>query len=125
MPFANWGQATKGAGLIQVRALSLCQDSPAPSQRLTSLQDGPKEWAGSQSHGSHPVPLASCQVLGAQRSQFCPTTLGRHEHWPVVLSHWQSEPLQWSRTVPRELQTHSAKGQWERTYLRSSSSSNS
>lgn len=69
---------------------------------LTSLQAGPRERAGSQSHCSQPVPLARRHVWGAQRSQVCPTTLGRQRHCPVAASQRQlSEPSQSSRTVPR------------------------
>lgn len=88
------------------------QPGPAPERRpscrsmprapLTSLQAGPRERAGSQPHCSQPAPLASLHVWGAQRSQVCPTTLGRHRHCPVAASHWQlSEPSQSSRMVPR------------------------
>ena len=95
-PFSNPRAAT-----WTQRPPSLRYDGCPGRQRLTSLQDGPNEWAASQSQGSHPVPLASCQVLGTQRSQLWPVTFGRQRHCPVVLSHWQSEPLQRSCTVPR------------------------
>ena len=74
----------------------------APCRLLTSLQAGPMERAVSQSQGSQPVPLASLQVLGAQRSQVCPTTPGRQRHCPVAASQRQfSASSQSSRTVPR------------------------
>lgn len=71
-------------------------------RRLTSLQAGPRERAGSQSQCSQPVPLARRHVWGAQRSHVCPTTLGRHRHCPVAAAQRQlSESSQSSRTVPR------------------------
>ncbi|TNN29958.1 hypothetical protein EYF80_059892 [Liparis tanakae] len=49
--------------------------------RLTSEQEEPEEWTGSQSQRSQPeAPPARFQVSAAQASQFCPTTLGRHGH---------------------------------------------
>lgn len=75
---------------------------------LTSLQDSPYECLGSQSQVWQPPPLAMFQVLGAQRSQCWPITLGRQWHWPLLRSQWQSpDDGQLEGSLPSRLQTHS------------------
>lgn len=71
---------------------------------FTWLHWSETEPTGSQSHGSHPVPLAIFQWFDSHWSHSFPTTFGKHGHCPVILSQGPALP-----SVPSISQTHSVK----------------